>query len=273
MIASPQNVQMLGSGLDHPECLCVAPDGALYAGGEGGQLYRLGPDGTQSQVAGTGGSLLGVALDGHGRVHVCDAGRKAVLRIDPNGQVTERAGGFEIPNYGVFDAAGNLFVSDSGDYWNPTGTGKLYVIRPDNRKELFHAGPFRFANGLAIDPTGCWLYVAQSTAWNVVRVPLAGGNGTVETIFQLPAHRVVDGLAFTADGRLIITCYRPDEVYVGHPDGRLEMLIEDLTHELLISPTNVALHEGKLYLANLGGSFISRLASDLQPGPVHRPKF
>ncbi len=131
MIASPQNVQMLGTGLDHPECVCVAPDGALYAGGEGGQLYRLAPDGTQSQAAGTGGFLLGVALDGHGRVHACDAGRKAVLRIDPDGPVTERAGGFEIPNYGVFDAAGNLFVSDSGDYWNPTGTGKVYVDYKD----------------------------------------------------------------------------------------------------------------------------------------------
>jgi sugar lactone lactonase YvrE len=172
----------------------------------------------------------------------------------------------------VFDAAGNLFVSDSGDYWSATGTGKVYVVRPDNRKELFHAGPFRFANGLAIDPSGRWLYVVQSTAWNVVRVPLAQPNGSSELVFQLPEHRVVDGLAFAQDGRLVITCYRPDEVYVGHPDGRLELLIKDRTHELLISPTNAALHGGNLYLANLGGWHISVLATDMQPGPIHRPR-
>lgn len=271
LLASPANVTSIGSGLDHPECVCVGPDGSVYAGGEGGQLYRIAPDGTQTLVANTGGFVLGLALDGKGRVHACDMGRKAVVRIDPDGKVTERAGGFEVPNYPVFDARGNLYVSDSGDYWHPAGTGKVYVIRPDNRKELLHAGPFRFANGLAIDPSNKWLYVAQSTAWNVVRVPLDKSNGAIETVFQLPDNRVVDGLAFADDGRLVITCYRPDEVYVGDPNGRVELLIEDRTHELLISPTNAALHGGKLYLANLGGWSVSVIDTDMKPAPLHRP--
>lgn len=277
--ASPTVVQSIGTGLDHPEGVCVGPDGAVYAGGEAGQIYRIAPDGRQSVMGQTGGFVLGVAIDGHGRIHACDMARKAVVRVDPDGTVSERAGGLAVPNYPVFDAAGNLYVSDSGDYWHPAGTGKVYVIRPDNRLELFHAGPFRFANGLAIDPSGRWLYVAQSSWWNVVRVPLTAPNGAIEPAYQLPEHRVVDGLAFAADGRLVITCYRPDEVYVGHPasdrrgHGRVELLIEDLTHELLISPTNAALHDGKLYLANLGGWSLSMIATDMQPGPVHRPLF
>lgn len=271
ILANPSVVKSIGVGLDHPECVCVGPDGSVYAGGEAGQLYRITPDGKQSTVANTGGFLLGLALDGHGRVHACDMARKAVVRIDPDGKLHERAGGFDVPNYPVFDAAGNLFVSDSGEYWNESGTGKVYVVRPDNRRELFHAGPLRFANGLAIDPTGRWLYVVQSTAWNVVRVPLERPNGPIEVAFQLPKNRVADGLAFADDGRLVISCYRPDEVYVGHPDGRVELLIEDQTHELLISPTNVALHGGRLYMANLGGWSVSYIETDMRPAPPHRP--
>ncbi|MBV9850436.1 MAG: hypothetical protein JO250_12240, partial [Armatimonadetes bacterium] len=137
IMASPRTVTMLGQDLDHPEGVCVAPDGTVYAGGEAGQVYRLAPDGTQTQIASTGGFLLGLALDGNGNLHACDIKRRAVLRVAPDGAVSERSWGtagrpMEVPNFPVFDAGGSLFVSDSGDYWHNTGTGRVYVIRPDD---------------------------------------------------------------------------------------------------------------------------------------------
>ncbi|MBV9851181.1 MAG: SMP-30/gluconolactonase/LRE family protein, partial [Armatimonadetes bacterium] len=136
---------------------------------------------------------------------------------------------------------------------------------------VLHAGPFRFANGLAIDPGGEWLYVAQSTAANIVRVPLDRANGPVEVTHTLPENTVPDGLAFDLDGRLVIGCYRPDVVYLGHPDGSVEALVEDYTGELLNRPANAALHGGRLYLSNLGGWHLSVLDTDLRPAPLHRP--
>jgi sugar lactone lactonase YvrE len=240
-------------------------------------MYLIRPDGEQMQYASTGGFLLGIALDGHGRIHACDMNRRAVLLIGRDGSVAERSTGtadrkMVLPNYGVFDREGNYYVSDSGEYYSESGTGCAFVIRPNGKTEVFHAGPFRFANGLAIDPSGEWLYVVQSTAANVVRVPLHKPNGSIEVTHRLPEQTVPDGLAFANDGRLVVACYKPDIVYLGHPDGRIEVLIEDPTAELLMRPSNAALHDGKLYLANLGGWHIASIPTDLMPAPIFRPK-
>src|SRR5262245_53410948 len=74
----------VAQGLDHPEGVAAGLDGMLYAGGEAGQIYRVDPAaGTFEQIASTEGFVLGVCLDADGVVYACDAGRGAVLRVDP----------------------------------------------------------------------------------------------------------------------------------------------------------------------------------------------
>jgi gluconolactonase len=274
--ASPVTVRTIGQKLDHPECICLGDDGTLFTGGEQGQVYRLSPDGQQYEIARTGGFLLGLAIDGGGNLHCCDAERKAVVVCSPDGAIGERSRGtaehpMRLPNYGVFDRSGNFYVSDSGTYFGEPD-GRVYVIDANGRTRIFHHGPFAFANGLAIDPDGCWLYVVQSTSPSICRVSLSESDSRIEQTHQLPKHTVPDGIAFAADGTLVITCYRPDVIYLGRPNGSVELFIEDLTGELLNRPTNVALAEGKMYVANLGGWHVSEISTDLKPAPLHRPK-
>ncbi|MGI9428191.1 MAG: SMP-30/gluconolactonase/LRE family protein [Bythopirellula sp.] len=273
---TPDNCRLFGEGLDHPECVAIGPDGTIYAGGEAGQIYRIDTDGTFREIGSTGGFILGIAVDGQGSIHCCDCGQAAVYRVDSDGAVHQRSVGaqdrpFRVPNYGVFDPEGNLFVSDSGDYWHRPGTGYLLKIAPNDSTSVFHRGPFLFANGLAIDPSGQWLYVVQSTAPNVVRVPLDQPDGPLEVTHTLPSGTVPDGLAFAADGRLVIACYKPDAVFVGATDGSIELLCDDPTGELLSRPTNVAIGQGVLYLANIGGWHLTVIETDLTPAPLYYP--
>ena len=113
-------VRVLAEGLDHPEGLALGLDGAVYAGGEAGQLYRVagwrealagGAPAEAEQFATTGGFVLGLALDGGGHVYACDHRRHQVLRVSPAGTVSVYSGGapgtaLRTPNYPVFDAAG-----------------------------------------------------------------------------------------------------------------------------------------------------------------------
>ena len=74
----------LADGLNHPEGVAWNPfDGLIYAGGEGGEIYAVTLDGEVELRGTTGGSMLGIAVDGAGRVYACDAGRGEITRMDP----------------------------------------------------------------------------------------------------------------------------------------------------------------------------------------------
>ena len=118
-LAAPAGWVAWSTGLNRPEAVAVGLDGIAYAGGAGGELYRIESDGTSSIVAKTGGWLLGLAVDAAGRVYACDCGLRQILRIDPTtGIVTvysdsTDAGDWQVPNYCAFFESGDLLVSDS----------------------------------------------------------------------------------------------------------------------------------------------------------------
>ncbi|HEY7814597.1 MAG TPA: SMP-30/gluconolactonase/LRE family protein, partial [Nakamurella sp.] len=244
-------LRTLAGGLDHPEGVCWCPvAGKLYAGGEAGQLYRFDLDGGRPETVATvpGGFLLGMALDAGGNVYACDPNSGYVQRISPAGRIAPYGDRIGYPNYPVFDADGNLWVTDSGA-WDEV-SGGLVRIAPGGATERI-AGPFRFANGLAV--SGEHVYMIESQMPGVVRLPLRGGPA--EAVVELP-RTVPDGLAFDAEGGLWIGCYQPNRIYRLDAGGGLEVVVDDWTGEYVMTPTNLAFAGsdlGELVLASLCG--------------------
>ncbi|MGN6377578.1 MAG: SMP-30/gluconolactonase/LRE family protein [Gaiellales bacterium] len=265
-----RGLRTLVDGLDHPEGVCWYPAaGAVYAGGEAGQLYCFGLDGGGHETVATvpGGFLLGLAVDGRGNVYACDTGSGRVQRVTADGDVAPFGDRVGYPNSPVFDRDGNLWVSDSGA-WDEV-SGGLVRIAPDGSTERV-AGPFRFANGLAIH--GDHLYIVESQMPGVVRMPLAGGPP--EPVVEL-ARTVPDGLAFDAEGGLWIGCYQPNRIYRLDADGDLELIVDDWTGEYVMTPTNLAFAGEALdvlVLASLCGWAIKAIDPGVLGAPLHYPE-
>jgi gluconolactonase len=244
MLIPIEHFAQFADGLDHPEGVTTGPDGTVYAGGEAGQIYRVGLDGRWEQIATTGGFVLGLCLDGDGAIYACDHKLNAVMRIAPDGSVSTYSSGaperrMSVPNYPVFTADGTLYVSDS-DGWKERG-GCLFRIRPGGETEVVGAGLEAFPNGMALHPDGSRLYVVLSNLPGVVSLSLDddGSVGAAETVVELP-RTVPDGLAFDVEGNLYIACYTPDVIYRLTPAGELAVLAEDWESVIFATPTNIA---------------------------------
>ena len=273
---TPESVRFVCEGLDHPEGLCFAADGALVAGGESGQIYRIDPrTGKSRTIARTGGFVLGVCADASGGVYACDAGRNEVLRIDPDGSVgAVSAGTLDNPNDCAFDADGNLYFTESGVYHPHRHTGRLFVITPDGKTECIHPGPFRFANGIFVDAESSKLYMVESTAPSVLEFQLEGhrlATGDPTRRIELEPDTVPDGIALDEEGNIYVAFYSPDQIGVIGTDGSFEVIYRDFLAEWMNRPTNIALRPNEIYFANLGGWHIGSVQHSLSPLPPAVP--
>ena len=265
------NARVLVTGLDHPEGVAYDPEAdVVWAGGEDGQIYRVSVDeGVADEVARAPGFVLGLAVDGRGRVAMCVSSDSSVCAWD--GEVVQRVvSGMTFPNYPAFAPDGTLFVSDSGDWGG--GNGRLVRVDVDGSCETFsHAVP-NFTNGCAVSPDGKWLWVVESYVPILSRFELSTGRREEIRRFE---GTVLDGLAFTADGGLLIACYRPDRIYHLAVSGDVEIVAEDPQGTLLGAPTNVCFVGAGLdhvVSANLGRWHLTLLDLGLVGAPLHRPE-
>lgn len=272
-LVSLEAFSTVADGLDHPECVATGPDGRLYAGGEAGQIYRLDADGPVL-IAETGGFVLGLCLDADSTIYACDQFRHEVVRVAGDGIVESYSGRIEIPNYPVFDRFGNLFVSDSGEWDGHNGV--LRRITPDRDTQLMNVDVDSFPNGLALSPDGEWLYVVLSQAPGVARIALRDGlpAGDAEIVVTLPGT-VPDGVAVTAGGELVISCYTPDTIYLYSPEtGELKTLAHDPRRVVLAAPTNIAFHGGlhtELAVGSLGRWHIASAETGIRGARLNYP--
>jgi DNA-binding beta-propeller fold protein YncE len=188
--------------------------------------------------------------------------------------ITFGSNGFPAPNAMVFDAAGNLYVSDSFQgaiYFIANATGcapacSVAVLKHDPLLATAGFPPFG-ANGVALSPDGSTLFIANTGDDRVLRMPTAAPH---ELGVFANSINGADGLLFHG-GRLWVAANQADEVVA--LDGRGRIAIRAGTFfgvdangvpRGLLFPASMAVADGWMYVANL--------ALALTPSPDDEPE-
>ena len=293
-------VEIFGKGVMKAEGVVIDKAGNAWGGGRNGTVYKVSPEGKVQEVAQlpSGSIPNGVTLDRAGNFVYCDLGKKAMMRLSPDGKVSmiaDRVGTvtLTLPNFASYDAEGNLYVSNSStrdinnaltELSKPEPNGALVRIRPDGKGEVVATGIY-LANGTAIDPKEEAVYVLESTRNDCLRIAIKkdGTFGKPE-IYAKNFPALPDGMAFDVEGNLYVTLpgvVKDGKLAPAHQiikvdtRGNWTMLIDDPAGQKLNFPTNCAFGGPglqDLYFANLEGDHFSRVHTSFRGHPLYHQR-
>jgi sugar lactone lactonase YvrE len=264
----------LPAGTAHPEGIAIDRAGNVYASdfdvshaSGPGQIVVFDPAGRLLRVVDVAGSsnlLLGLDFHRVGdavELLVIDFGTHDVLRVDPitgaSTVFTTIPGAGAGPNALAFDAAGNVYVSDSfqGIIWQTGPAGGTPTVWAQSPLLTTAGVPPFGANGLAFDHAGTALFVANTGNDTVVKIPVATRAAEV----FVNSINGADGLAIDAEDRIWVVANQADEIVVVDPAdghalaklGDFDGISADGAPVGLLFPASLAFRGDFVYVTNL----------------------
>lgn len=274
-------VETIATNIPGAEGIAIANDGRIFVGAEDGWIYVIEPGGEVAPCVQLPGRPLGIAIDRHEHLYVCDWDAQGVYRVMPDGEVILLADSdgkhkIQFPNFCVFDDVGNLYVSDSGTSRRMAQIrkpdGKIFRIAPSGQCELFADGLYQ-PNGLSIRRGDSALYVIQTLIDNVLRLEITpDGKLGRASVYARHLDGSPDGMTFTESGDLLVVTGLHEIIYCVRQNDMIDIFLEDENAEKLIAPANAAFggqNLDELYITNIVGNSVSRIKGVPRGQPLY----
>jgi gluconolactonase len=236
----------------------------IFSDTPAGQIVRVGAQGT-SILRDRLSAPQGIAIDDKGRIYVCEAGARRLIRLDRRGEVEVLADKWESKR---LNAPNDVVVSKSGHvYFTDPAFGSA-----DTRRELDFYGIYQLTsngelqvaaktegrpNGIALSPDNRTLYVADSDGRKVLAFDVVKGGLENQRLFATIEAGVPDGLRTDPDGNLYVAAA---ELIVFAADGKQVRKIP-----VPDKPSSLAFGEEKMRTLFIGsGQFVYRMRLDVE---------
>ncbi len=274
----PQVTVAAGEDFSAAEGLAFNGEGDLFVVADT-DVWKVELDGTVTMVADLE-RPVGLAPIGERDILAADFGTNSfpgsgpnddgrVVRVTPEGEVTELATGIGDPNFLVPRQDGSLLVSD--DF-----TDRIYLVSAEGEVSIFLEG-IQSPNGMVETLDGSALIVAQtfntvepltfdSRVW---RVPLVDGQpGTPELLVELEGAGANDGVALDDEGFVYVAANVDGIIWKVNPeDGSAEKAAEGLYGVASLAFGRGAWPEKSLFATQLLGGKIWEVRVDAQGAP------
>jgi sugar lactone lactonase YvrE len=235
------------------EGLTVDSNGNVYTptfnptGSGNSKLYTFDHNGNllnNVTIQGSSPAMLGLAFrPGTDELLVIDFGASQVLSVNPNnGDATvcitlhppSNKPGVAGLNGITFDAAGNIYVSDSfgGIIWrfspqeSRTGCGQASawvtdpLLLPSNGKKPPASVPPFGANGIEFNKAQDAMFVCNTAIDSIVEIPVSGGNPGTPFVLTNSINGC-DGIAIDSSDNIWASANQADEIVVVDPTGKV----------------------------------------------------
>lgn len=208
-----------------------------------GRVFRVDPSGTFDVVAEYDGEPNGLKIHKDGRIFIADY-KNGIMQLDPvSGAVTPHCTRYRVEslkgvNDLVFASSGDMYFTDQGLTGLHDPSGRVFRLRRDGQLDLLvNNGPS--PNGIVLDPSERWLFVAMTRANAVWRMPLLpdGGTTKVGAFAHLMGGSGPDGLAMDSQGNLVVCHAGGGSVWIFNPIGEPLYRVKSCRG---LFPTNIA---------------------------------
>jgi gluconolactonase len=237
-----------------------------------GEIYRVTPDGKCEEIAHTS-APNGLRFHKDGRLFGVDH-HEGIFWLDTKTRKTTfltnqfHSGNFAGLDDLFFDKTGGLYMTDAwgSSVLNPSG--RVFYLAADGKLRRAISGNLAFPNGVVLSPDEHVLYVDDFGTNRILAIPVES-PGVLNTdgawVFAyLNGGHGPDSLTADANGNLYVAHHSAGEVVVFSPRGFLYGSIR-LPEGAGMVPSNVAFHEGYLYITEMDQHTIWRVKTKI-PG-------
>jgi sugar lactone lactonase YvrE len=280
-------LEPVGHALNRPECVLAMASGDVFVPDWRGGVTRIGANGSQETwLADTTIELRpnGIALAPDGSFLLANLGADGgVWRLQRDGRLTPflvEIGNSPLPpaNFVTIDSRRRVWISISTrrrprqHAWRPE-IADGFIVLADGTGARIVADGLHYTNEVRPDPSGTWLYAAETFGRRLSRFPLAddGGLGPRETVIDFGHGCFPDGFEFDDAGRIWLTSLVSNRLL--RIDGtKVETVLEDTNPEY-VDDVERAFAEGLMNQDHLGaipGTRLQQLTSVAFGGPDRR---